>query len=158
MTVHFTALPTEAVQDIRQTRKDAYGNPVEVHTSDGDAWPCRHCLGETPEGKEYLILAHRPFRSDNPYAETGPIFLCADECSRAKDSTGVPPILRHSAYLVRGYDTEERIVYGSGKVTPTRDIPAYAAKLLQDKRIAFVDVRSASNNCFQCRVMPCQPA
>ncbi|MEC8197925.1 MAG: DUF1203 domain-containing protein, partial [Pseudomonadota bacterium] len=48
----------------------------------------------------------------------------------------------------------ERIVYGTGQVTPTSDIAPYAETLLARADIAFVDVRSASNNCFLCRVKP----
>jgi hypothetical protein len=53
---------------------------------------------------------------------------------------------------VRGYDNEERIVYGTGAVTATAKIPEYAQSLLADSKIEFVHVRSASNNCFQCRI------
>ena len=50
------------------------------------------------------------------------------------------------------YTADERILYGTGKVTATPDIPNYAAELLDRPGIAFVDIRSAANNCFQCRV------
>ncbi|MEO1138734.1 MAG: DUF1203 domain-containing protein [Pseudomonadota bacterium] len=153
MRIQFQGLPTDQVAETRQSGRDAYGQPVEVHPATGDAYPCRHCLGETPLGRDYLILAWRPFRSTNPYAETGPIFLCADDCKAAKPSARVPAILRSPSYLVRGYTDDERILYGTGQVTLTPDIPGYASKLLEDSRIAFVDVRSASNNCFQCRVV-----
>lgn len=154
MTIRFVGLPTRDVEAIRNHRRDAYGEPVEQRIADGDAWPCRHCLRETQAGQGYLILAHRPFRSRNPYAETGPIFLCAEECAARPASSDIPPILRSANYLVRGYSKDERIVYGSGKVTPTGKIAAYAQELLNHPDIAFVDVRSASNNCFQCRIHP----
>ena len=152
MKIQFQALPTETVDRIRATGKDANGDPVETHISDGDAYPCRHCLGAVPAGQPFLIVAHRPFETSNPYAETGPIFLCAEHCDRAPDADGLPPILVSPDYIVRGYSADERIVYGTGQVTPTGDIAAYAAKLLAQPEIAFVDIRSARNNCFQCRV------
>jgi len=152
MSIRFHGLPTAQVEAAKATGLDAYGGSIETHPSTGDAYPCRHCLGETSEGKDYLILAWRPFETTNPYAETGPIFLCAAECKAAIPSPDVPPILRAPRYLVRGYSADERIVYGTGKIVPTASIPSYAETLLNDLRIAFVDVRSASNNCFQCRV------
>ena len=56
-------------------------------------------------------------------------------------------------YIVRGYSADERIVYGTGQVTPTDQIAARAEALLARPDIAFVDIRSASNNCFQCRIV-----
>lgn len=153
MEIQFIGLPTAQVARIRKDRLDAYGNPVEVHRAQGGAYPCRHCLGNTPEGHDYLILAWRPFRSTNPYAETGPIFLCADECRAAKPSSQVPAMLRAPSYILRGYTEDERILYGTGQIVPTPDIPAHARDLLKNPQIAFVDIRSATNNCFQCRVL-----
>lgn len=152
MTILFEGLPTDAVQAAKRAGRDAYGLPIETYLSAGDAYPCRHCLGETPEGEDYLILAWRPFEGTNPYTETGPIFLCARDCEAALPGADVPAILKSPHYLVRGYSAEERIVYGTGKVVPTPDIPGYAAQVLRDPTVAFVDVRSAANNCFQCRV------
>jgi len=153
MDIRFLGLPTDRVARVRADRRDAYGLPVEVHRSDGGAFPCRHCLGETPKGREYLILAWRPFDILNPYAETGPIFLCADACPAVEPSSDIPPMLRSPSYIVRGYTRGERILYGTGKVTATPGIPDYARDLFSDTRIAFVDIRSASNNCFQCRIV-----
>lgn len=152
MDIRFHALPTARVRAIRESGRDAYGNPVERHVSDGEVYPCRHCLGAVPEGQAYLILAHRPFASTSPYAETGPIFLCADDCGRAKETGAVPGILRAKEYIVRGYTADERIRYGTGGVVPTEQIAGVAARLLEQPDLAFVDVRSAANNCFQCRV------
>ena len=152
MHIQFLGLQSDQVAETKNAMRDAYDNPVETHLSDGSAYPCRHCLGQTPEGQEYLILAWRPFETTNPYAETGPIFLCAADCPAAEPSGTVPDILRAPHYLVRGYSAEERIVYGTGEIVATPEIPKYAEQLLSDPLIAFVDVRSASNNCFQCRV------
>ncbi len=152
MDIEFHALPSRDVARIRSTARDAYGNKVERQVSTGSGTPCRCCLKTVPKGQEFLILAHRPFRSANPYAETGPIFLCAANCEAAKPEAGLPDMLSADEYIVRGYSADERIVYGSGKVVPTSRIPDYAATLLGAGVVDFVDVRSASNNCYQCRV------
>lgn len=152
MDIRFFGLPTETVTQLRATRRDAYGLPMETDRSPGAGIPCRHCLSCTPEGRDFLILAHRPFETLNAYTETGPIFLCADDCAAPAPSDAVPPMLAAPAYLLRGYTADEHIVYGTGQVTPTPDIPGYARSLLSDPQIGFVDIRSASNTCFQCRV------
>ena len=153
MTIHFLGLPSATVAHLRTRGQDAYGNPIERRLAGDDGWPCRHCLGQTPADQDMLILAHRPFETTNPYAETGPIFLCAEDCAPHKPSADIPAILRSPSYLVRGYSADERIVYGTGQVTPTLQIADYARTLLARDDIAFVDVRSASNNCFQCRIV-----
>lgn len=152
MSLRFIALPTPTVRALQRGGPDADGNRPERLTSDGDGVPCRHCLQPVKKGEAYLVVAYRPFQSVQPYAETGPIFLHERECERPADGEELPAILGSPQYLLRGYDERERIVYGSGGVVPTGRIDARAEQLLADDRIKFVHVRSASNNCFQCRV------
>jgi hypothetical protein len=151
MTLHFTPIPTEIVRAYQAGQPDANGQVPERHVSDGGGNPCRHCLRMIPKGEGMLVLAHRPFPAPQPYAEVGPIFLCADKCL-AGGGADVPEILASPDYIVRGYSAEDRIVYGTGGVTPTPAIPTRAAVLLDDPRVAYVHVRSARNNCFQVRI------
>lgn len=149
----FLPLPSEHVQALRDGGSDAYGQPAERVRCTSAGNPCRHCLGFIPEGADMLILAYRPFESLQPYAETGPIFLCADDCL-PWSGAGVPPILQASPdYLLKGYTHDQRIRYGTGQVVVKQDIARYAAELLERDEIHFVDVRSARNNCFQVRIM-----
>ena len=78
MPIRFQALPTETARHYQAGGADAYGNPPERAVSDGAGNPCRHCLRDVPKGAAMLILAHRPFATLHPYAEAGPIILCAD--------------------------------------------------------------------------------
>ena len=151
----FTALPTETARAYRSGSPDANGMPAERAVSDGAGNPCRHCLRDIPEGDGMLILAHRPFPAPQPYAESGPIFLCADDCPRW-ESDGIPPILkrRGEKRLVKGYSADDRIVYGLGKIVPVAKVLARAEVVLADPRVAYVHVRSAANNCFTCRLEP----
>ncbi|MBZ9962875.1 DUF1203 domain-containing protein [Mesorhizobium sp. BR1-1-2] len=152
MTIQFKALPTQDVRALQRGGPDAYGNTPERKVSDGDGMPCRHCLKNIAAGYDYLILAYRPFPELQPYAETGPIFLHAQECERAADAQALPEILESPDYIVRGYGRDDRIVYGSGGVIATDAIPARAEALLERDDIAYVHVRSARNNCYQCRI------
>jgi hypothetical protein len=147
-------LPTAVVRALQAGEPDAHGQAPERALSDGAGVPCRHCLRDVPAARAFLILAHRPFARLHRYAEAGPIFLCAEPCA-AWGGEGLPPILATSPdYLLKGYDEAERIVYGTGRVTPAGDVEGYAAELLSRPGIAFVDVRSARNNCFLCRLTP----
>ncbi len=98
-----------------------------------------------------LVLAHRPFPARQPYAELGPIFLCAEECL-AGGGAEVPEILASSDYIVRGYGPDDRIVYGTGAVVATELLMDEAAARLADARVAYLHVRSARNTCYQVRI------
>jgi Protein of unknown function (DUF1203) len=152
MAIRFTAIPTDVARAYQAGLPDANGQMPEVGVSDGEANPCRHCLRMIPQGKAMLILAHRPFPAPQPYAEVGPIFLCADPCARAEPVTDLPEILASPAYIIRGYGADDRIVYGTGAVVATEVIPEAAAQRLAKPEVAYLHVRSARNNCYQVRI------
>jgi hypothetical protein len=153
MPLVFSALPTETVAAYRAGAPDANGQPPEIHVAAGRGNPCRHCLGQVPEGARMLVLAHRPFPRPQPYAEVGPIFLCADPCERHPDSPRLPAMFAGwERMLVRGYGADDRIVYGSGQVVETARLEPVCEELLSDPRIAYLHLRSASNNCYHGRV------
>ena len=148
----YTALATDRVRHWQGGGADDYGNAPEHSVSDGAGNPCRHCLEHVPEGAGMLILAHRPFEGLHPYAETGPIFLCAQACTRGGGDK-IPEILTSSPdYLLKGYSPDERIVYGTGAVVPRDRIAAQADAIFADPRVAWIHVRSARNNCYQLRI------
>ncbi|WP_137156149.1 DUF1203 domain-containing protein [Rhizobium sp. FKL33] len=151
--VLFSAMPTEDATAIWAGGLDGYGMPPETIVSTGAGHPCRHCLNNIDEGELLQVFAYRPFRELQPYAETGPIFLHKQPCARYQATEILPPVLEASRdFIVRGYGADERIVYGTGAVTLKEDIVAYAESLFARPDIAYVHVRSARNNCFQCRI------
>ena len=134
MPIRFVALPTDAVRSLQSGGPDAYGMTPERRISDGDGVPCRHCLRNVAAGETYLVLAYRPFPALQPYAETGPIFLHAEPCARATESDVLPEMYRPTAaHIVRGYDRDDRIVYGTGAVVPTEKICDRAHELLRSR-------------------------
>ncbi|MEO1107194.1 MAG: DUF1203 domain-containing protein [Pseudomonadota bacterium] len=147
-----TALPTDEVRTLQQGGPDAYGVTPEHAVSTGAGNPCRHCLQNIPEGAPMLVLAHRPFAATHPYAETGPIFLCAEPCERYEGDE-LPEILTSSPdYLIKGYGQDDRIVYGTGVITPTDQIGAKVKDIFDRPDVAYIHVRSARNNCYQARI------
>lgn len=147
----FVPIPTDLARHYQAGGADNYGLLPERRISDGGGNPCRHCLKMIPAGAWMQVLAHRPFTAVQPYAETGPIFLCADQCEGG-GGTDLPEILASPDYIVRGYGADERIVYGTGGVVETAQILKRAKDLLAMDGVEFVHVRSARNNCFQVRI------
>ncbi|MTI01352.1 DUF1203 domain-containing protein [Roseibium sp. RKSG952] len=148
-----TALPTDDVRAYQTGAPDAYGTAPERAISNGNGNPCRHCLQHIPEGEEMLILAHRPFSETHPYAETGPIFLCAKPCKRHSESEGMPEVLTSSPdYLIKGYGHDDRIVYGTGVIAPTNQLGSAISEIFTRSDVAYIHVRSARNNCYQARI------
>ena len=158
MPILFTPLPTETARRYQAGGADANGQRPEQALSDGDGTPCRHCLRFIPAGRGMLILAHRPFPAPQPYAETGPIFLCAELCEAPADRAEPPDILASPDYILRGYSAQDRIVYGTGAVVPADRIAAEAEARLNDPRVAYLHLRSARNNCYQLRIDRALPA
>lgn len=149
--MQYAAIPTDVARAYQAGGPDANGQLPERRVSDGGGNPCRHCLKMIPEGVAMLVLAHRPFPAPQPYAEVGPIFLCADPCP-AGGGRVRPEVLAAPDDIIRGYGADDRIVYGTGGVVATDRIAERAEELFQDPRVAYVHVRSARNNCYQCRI------
>lgn len=150
--MQFTPLPTDLVQALRSGAPDANDLIPEHAISDGMGNPCRHCLRTIPKGAEMLILAHRPFDTLHPYAELGPIFLCAEACAQG-GGTQLPEIMKTSpGYLIKGYGADDRIIYGSGAIVPQDQIERYASSVFEEHDAAYLHVRSASNNCYLLRI------
>ena len=114
-TIRFIAMPTEDARALQGGAPDANGQVPERTISNGAGNPCRHCLGEVAEGEEMLVLAYRPFADLQPYAEAGPVFLHARECSRHDERRETPDyFLDRETVLIKGYTANDRILYGTG--------------------------------------------
>lgn len=147
----FAAMNPGEADAIRQGEPDAYGQKPERSRAAG-TFPCRACLGQIKDGEEMLLLAYRPFPKLQPFAETGPVFIHMEPCGPYRAQEVLPPMLDSPDYIVRGYGHDDRIVYGTGAVIPVQKISVRAGELLERDDVAYVHVRSARNNCYQCRI------
>jgi hypothetical protein len=60
-------------------------------------------------------------------------------------------LARRVAHLIKGYSSDDRIVYGTGKV-PSADLDIEAANILKRDDVVYVHVRSSVNNCYSRRI------
>ncbi|SOE08422.1 uncharacterized protein DUF1203 [Hoeflea halophila] len=154
MTFIFEPMDEATAERLRTGGGDCYGNPPEHRISDGAGLPCRRCMCMIGKDEPYLVAAWRPFRRLHAYTETGPVFLHAEICSPAQAGNGaLPEFLASPDYILRGYDGDERIVYGTGGVTARDAIPARIGELLARPDVQAVHIRSSRNNCYHCRVV-----
>ena len=154
MMLTFTGMKSTDAEKLWNGGQDSHGNTAEKAISDGKGNPCRHCLEMIKEGEAFLIVSHRPFAAKHAYAEQGPVFVHAEPCIAYDDfNHQLPSVLQDSPhYLVRGYSQNERIVYGTGGVVDQQAIIDRAKTLFENPSIAFIDIRSAQNNCWQARI------
>lgn len=154
MPLLYSGMPTHLAAAYRAGAPDANGQAPERRISDGDGVPCRHCLENVAAGEPYLVLAYRPFPAPQPYAELGPIFLHAEACPAYDPAAGLPARERRgtSGRILRGYGADDRIVYGTGIVVGNDGIAAAAEAILERPDVAYVHMRSATNNCFTLRI------
>lgn len=158
MKLLYKALPTKIVREFQSGALDENGQPPEQTISDGIEKPCRHCLMEIPAGKRMLTLAFRPITNLHPYSEVGPIFLCGEKCERHSDGFDLPEMFASwEKTLIRGYDSNGKIVYGTGDVIDMKQVPTAASEILDDQNVSFVHLRSKSYNCYQCRIERAKP-
>lgn len=151
--ITFISMPTDVARAYQAGALDANGPKPERHISSGTGVPCRHCQRDVAADEPYLILAYSPFPRVQPYAEIGPIFLHAEPCDRYPVSDEMPAMfLKRERYLLKGYLADDRICYGTGQIVASADVPAAAARILARDDVAYVHVRSALNNCYQCRI------
>jgi len=154
MTLNYSGMPSDLAAAYRAGAPDANGQVPERRISDGDGVPCRHCLENVAAGAPYLVLAYRPFPAPQPYAELGPIFLHAEACPAYEPAAGLPEREQRSTSgrILRGYGADDRIVYGTGIVVANDGIEAAAEAILERPDVAYVHMRSATNNCFTLRI------
>jgi hypothetical protein len=60
--------------------------------------------------------------------------------------------LKNKQMLIRGYNQDNRIIYGTGQIVDPHDLTAAAETLFTRPEVVYIHVRSATNNCYQCRI------
>jgi len=155
MHIRFEPMDTATADHLRSGGLDSNGNLPERKISDGIGVPCRCCMKIVDKGEPYLVAAWRPFTKTHAYAETGPVFLHAESCAAEPVQLGeLPAFLQSPDYILRGYDSDERIVYGTAGVIKLEAMTARIEELLCEPAVKAVHIRSSRNNCYHYRAVP----
>ncbi len=128
------------------------GEVPSIRTLDGARHQCRHCLTLSLPGEAVFLASHRPFETDHPFAERGPVFVHERECPRYPDDGPYPPGFPKRSAVLRAYDAAEAQV--ESRLVGDEGVDAVIAALLADARTAFVHARNAAEGCFMFRIEP----
>ena len=145
-------ISTQLAAQVRASLRGPFGQPAEEWVSGEGRLPCRHCLGEVPVGRKALLLSYGPFSGDGPYAERGPVFLCADDCQPFAAIVAMPEIVVGRLVNIRAYDRGEAMLYRHSQVAAGGEAAMIVQRLLEDLEVDKVHIRTARNGCFLCAV------
>ncbi|MFL6567534.1 MAG: DUF1203 domain-containing protein [Chthoniobacterales bacterium] len=142
------ALPSAIAENARRTADDgATDHRVSVVESERSA-PCRHCLTWAKKGERVILFPYQSIAADRPYAESGPIFVHAESCTRYDSPNEFPADLRNGR-VIRAYNQADEIAaaeVANGAPEET------AARLLENPQVHFLHVRSATHGCYTFKV------
>jgi uncharacterized protein DUF1203 len=142
-------LKDEFVGEIRSTRRDRRGNAV-TSRSDPGRHQCRSCLRLTEPGEAHLLLSYKPFTADQPYAETGPIFIHERACQAYRDAAEYPPEFPRHDVALRAYSEADEIAEAR-LVGPDR-VEDVIAGLFADGSVSYIHARNGGYGCFMFRI------
>ncbi len=149
----FKILPikTEVAQAIRETMKDQNGYELSISIAGEKGFgPCRLCLKQFTAGERRILFSYSPNAVDNPYNETGPIFIHADECEPYHESELFPPEVENGRIkfplVFRAYNNKGVMI---GAVLQNGETAsAEIESLFENDKVAFAHVRNAQAGCF----------
>jgi hypothetical protein len=129
----------------RRTRIDQFGNRLSV-LRDGQPHQCRVCLELSKPDEGVILFAHSPFATQQPYAETGPVFIHERESTPYKNIDQYPPQFPHRAVVLRAYNCEDAIV--DAEAVGEREVEQVIAELFEREEIAYLHARNLAYGCF----------
>lgn len=142
-------LSPEVAEAARKNRVDRFGNALTV-LRDGNPHQCRVCLTMSKPDEGVILLAHCPFESNQPYAETGPIFVHERLCQPYTDDSAYPAEFPRSAVVLRGYSSEDRIV--AAEAVGERVVENVIGEMFANPAVEYLHARNLGYGCFMFRI------
>jgi hypothetical protein len=142
-------LPTEIAEAARSAIKNGAVDHALMTAESPGSSPCRHCLRWAQPGERVILFPYSAIPSGHPYAETGPIFVHAENCQRYGRIDEYPAEFRNDR-VFRAYDSNYNLM--DAQVVDGSEPETVIERLFQNADAAFVDVRSVTHGCFTFRV------
>jgi hypothetical protein len=150
MMMNVIAIPSDVAAAVRSSASDAQGNALEPEVQKDGGNPCRHCLRRARAGERLTLFSHSPFDRQNPYKESGPIFVHSDGCERYASRHELPSDFLDRPIVLRAYDCDQRIARVAVVVDGATE--QRAEQLLSDPTIAYLHARSFTHGCYLFRI------
>jgi len=142
-------LAADYAAEIRRSRRDGTGQPVQERR-DPHPHQCRVCLTLTAPDEPYLLLSHRAHPEPVPYAETGPVFIHARECTPYAERERYPNGFPRRQVVLRAFSAAHEIV--DAQPALEREVETVIDGLLGDPRVAYLHARNLAWGCYMFRV------
>ena len=142
-------LPTEIADAARRVAKTGATDHAIITVDSPESSPCRHCLRWAKPGERVVLFPYAAIPPGQPYSETGPIFVHADECQRYSATNEYPADFRNGR-VFRAYDSNYNII--DSQLVNGSEPEVVIESLFQNPGTAFIDVRSVTRGCFTFRV------
>ena len=142
-------LPTGIADAARRALNAGAVDHALITVDTPESAPCRHCLRWAQPGERVILFPYAAIPSGQPYAETGPIFVHADECQRYCTTNEYPADFRNGR-VFRAYDSKYNII--DAQIVNGSEPEVAIEGLFQNPDTTFVDARSATRGCFTFRV------
>ena len=151
-TSYFRIVPlaTEIAEAARRVVNAGSADHALITVDSPRSSPCRHCLQWAQPGERVVLFPYAAIPFGNPYSETGPIFVHANECRRYSAINEYPVDFRNGR-VFRAYDLSYNII--DAQLMNGSEPEVVIESLLQNPDTAFVDVRSVTYGCFTFRVV-----
>lgn len=151
--MNFIYLPIlqDYTKKIRSSMKDDFGHAVEVSIA-GEAGygPCRCCLHQFKPGEKRLLFSYAPVGGDNPYNETGPVYI-HESCFPYNEKNKFPEEVKKGRIafhlVLRCYNYQKRMIFACF-VKDNNDVENNIAELFNDPQVEFIHIRNATYQCF----------
>jgi hypothetical protein len=143
-----SAIDPARLATVRDRGVDGDGNAVVAFPAEG--WePLRCCLDIAQLGHPIALIAYSPLTTRSPWTETGPVFICAQECGGYPTVHELPERQRTGPKILRTYRPDGTLNYDHITSVPDGvDIGDQLTALLDQPDVAIVHVRAVLAQCF----------
>ncbi|MEO1035518.1 MAG: DUF1203 domain-containing protein [Pseudomonadota bacterium] len=151
MSFQIEALPAESFAALFALSDDALQERhIARRTVDcAPGYPCRVSLVDASVGETVLLLNHTHLDVASPYRASHAIFV-REQAETATPLPGeIPPALRLRLLSLRAFDENGYLL--AADVVHGREVDTPLAAMIDDPRVAFVDIHNAKPGCFAAR-------
>ncbi len=146
--LNVTAIDPDRLNTMRHNGHDEHGNAWAPYPALG--WePLRCCLTVADVGSPIVLISYQPLPGPSPWAEVGPVYVHAEQCSGYATPDAVPPALAVGPRLLRTYHSDGTLDYEHIRTVAAGDpVEPILRELLDEPSVALVHLRAVESQCF----------